>query len=401
MLYSGFYLKGSWDANGVYDAAWGNGLEHAQFVDDGTNGDETANDNIWTVQVELYPDNGAHTWQWGINDDAHIWIAGNFEFQVIDDSPQTLSYTILSLTDMDVMVTFQVDMNLLENVSDVFIAGDFNGWSGINNPMNDVDTDGIFIAEILFPMGSNRYQEYKFINGEEWEFVNNRFFQLDDTAPLQILDVVNFNNMSPYDFISQDVTVAFRVNMTNVEQIGVVTIAGDFNGWNTTDYILDDFNFPGIHRIDILFAAGSYRYHEYKYLNDGVYEDGFNRWLEIDDSNATQLLDVVFFSDDVVSSDESLLPNVIAAFNNYPNPFNPSTTISFSINEALPYATIKIINVKGQLVEEFHFENLNSGIHQIEWNGKDKSGKSVASGLYFSILQTHRETLSQKMILLK
>ncbi|PLX11223.1 MAG: hypothetical protein C0598_08560, partial [Marinilabiliales bacterium] len=94
MLYDGFFLKGSWDENGNYDPSWGNGAEHSMFYDDGTNGDETAGDHIWTCQLDLTSDGGANTWEWGINDTEHNWIAGNWQFSVIDGTPQTLSWNV-------------------------------------------------------------------------------------------------------------------------------------------------------------------------------------------------------------------------------------------------------------------------------------------------------------------
>ncbi|HEY9115564.1 MAG TPA: lamin tail domain-containing protein [Bacteroidales bacterium] len=92
--YSGFFLKGSWDVTGYYDASWGNGMEHSAFYDDGTHGDVTAGDHIWTCQQDLVVDNGANTWEWGVNDADHNWIAGNWQFTVPDENPQTLSWIV-------------------------------------------------------------------------------------------------------------------------------------------------------------------------------------------------------------------------------------------------------------------------------------------------------------------
>ena len=92
--YDGFNLKGSWDGSGNYDAGWNGGAEHSAFYDDGTNGDVTADDNIWTCQQDLVVDNGANSWEWGVNDSEHNWIAGNWQFTIPDDSPQTQSWTV-------------------------------------------------------------------------------------------------------------------------------------------------------------------------------------------------------------------------------------------------------------------------------------------------------------------
>ncbi len=100
MMYDGFFLKGSWDSNGQYDPSWGGGVEHAQFYDDGTNGDAVADDHIWTAQVDLVVDNGSNTWEWGVNDTEHNWIAGNWQFTVPDQTPQTHIWAIPDVVDL-------------------------------------------------------------------------------------------------------------------------------------------------------------------------------------------------------------------------------------------------------------------------------------------------------------
>ena len=94
MNYDGFFLKGSWDGNGQYDPSWGGGAEHSQFYDDGTNGDAVAGDHIWTCQQDLVVDGGSNTWEWGVNDTEHNWIAGNWQFTIPDQTAQSLTWVI-------------------------------------------------------------------------------------------------------------------------------------------------------------------------------------------------------------------------------------------------------------------------------------------------------------------
>jgi len=68
----------------------------------------------------------------------------------------------------------------------------------------------------------------------------------------------------------------------------------------------------------------------------------------------------------------------------YPNPFHSSTTLSFSSKESIQNAEIKIYNIKGQLVRELRFDaSPLSRFHQISWDGTDKNGNMVSSGLYY------------------
>ena len=95
--YTGFALKGSWDAYGNYDVNWNGDAEHTDFYDDGTHGDAVAGDDIWSVLVYLVPDGGTNTWEWGVNDQDGNWIDGNFQFTVPDVNAQTMSYTTLNV----------------------------------------------------------------------------------------------------------------------------------------------------------------------------------------------------------------------------------------------------------------------------------------------------------------
>jgi len=81
---------------------------------------------------------------------------------------------------------------------------------------------------------------------------------------------------------------------------------------------------------------------------------------------------------------------------NYPNPFNPSTTISFSINTE--NTELVIYNLKGQRIREFSVSNDQSSI---VWNGTDQTGESVSSGIYFYKLRVGTYVHTKKMILMK
>jgi Ca-activated chloride channel homolog len=88
--------------------------------------------------------------------------------------------------------------------------------------------------------------------------------------------------------------------------------------------------------------------------------------------------------------------------NNYPNPFNPSTTISFYIAVgAGKTKLIKIYNALGQLVAVFDVSDYPAGFHQIRFDGVDFSGKPLPSGLYFARLQVGDEVSTLRLLLQK
>ena len=105
-----------------------------------------------------------------------------------------------------------------------------------------------------------------------------------------------------------------------------------------------------------------------------------------------------------VSAGEESVNSVSALIGNYPNPFNPSTTISFTIsNEHNERVQIDVFNVKGQKVKAFPINiSTHSLINSITWNGTDQANNPVSSGLYFYKLTANGKTIdSKKMMLIK
>ncbi|MBI9032556.1 T9SS type A sorting domain-containing protein [bacterium] len=98
--------------------------------------------------------------------------------------------------------------------------------------------------------------------------------------------------------------------------------------------------------------------------------------------------------------DEMLLGTQM--FANYPNPFNPSTTISFSVAES-QVVTIDIYNIKGQLVKHVFNDKVSevNTKQSVVWNGRDSDEHNVASGIYFTIMKTGNKRFANKSILIK
>ena len=109
---AGYRIKGSWDTNQyhAYDPGWGLGQLY-DLYDDGTNGDETAGDHIWTVMLDLVPDGGTNSWQWGVTQPSGEWIDGNWQFQVTDTTDFELTFVTPAMTEQDVAVVFSVNMS--------------------------------------------------------------------------------------------------------------------------------------------------------------------------------------------------------------------------------------------------------------------------------------------------
>jgi len=88
---------------------------------------------------------------------------------------------------------------------------------------------------------------------------------------------------------------------------------------------------------------------------------------------------------------------------NFPNPFNPTTTISFELNtETSESIELSIYNLKGQKVKSYHInQSTVLPINSVTWDGKDDKNQPVSSGIYFYKLQSGDIEVSKKMLLLK
>jgi hypothetical protein len=106
-------------------------------------------------------------------------------------------------------------------------------------------------------------------------------------------------------------------------------------------------------------------------------------------------------ADASTSADPGVVPDMITQLNsNYPNPFNPTTTISFNLAKDTD-VTLQVYNIKGQLVNTLINETYTAGEHSVVWNGKDKRGSTVSSGVYLYKLKTTDHTDVKRMMLIK
>lgn len=104
--------------------------------------------------------------------------------------------------------------------------------------------------------------------------------------------------------------------------------------------------------------------------------------------------------DSYVSNQDAVASLPVRNLRNYPNPFNPSTVISFESNKP-SVAGLQIFNTKGQLVKTLHNGPIQSGTNSFVWDGTNDAGKTVASGIYFYRLQSPDGTFSRKMLMMK
>ena len=100
---------------------------------------------------------------------------------------------------------------------------------------------------------------------------------------------------------------------------------------------------------------------------------------------------------------EAIMPTKLALHSNYPNPFNPTTTIRFDVPEfyANKKVSLQVFNIVGQRVATLLNGNVDSGQHEITWDSRNDQGNPLPSGMYFVIMQAEKFRKVHKMMLVK
>ncbi|HSR16783.1 MAG TPA: FlgD immunoglobulin-like domain containing protein, partial [Ignavibacteriaceae bacterium] len=100
---------------------------------------------------------------------------------------------------------------------------------------------------------------------------------------------------------------------------------------------------------------------------------------------------------------KKIIPETQLIARNYPNPFNPSTIISFSIPYDLTNSRTELIvyNIQGEVVRRLSDETLPSGNYLTRWDGANDLGSQVTSGIYIYSLRVADKQVSGKMTMIK
>jgi len=102
----------------------------------------------------------------------------------------------------------------------------------------------------------------------------------------------------------------------------------------------------------------------------------------------------------MLSSEEDMIPEVFALYNNYPNPFNPITNIKYDIPEVSD-VRIDIYNLAGQRVRTLVSKQHQPGRFKIQWNATNDAGSPVASGMYIYKIHAKDFVSVKKLLLMK
>ncbi|MBK9304212.1 MAG: T9SS type A sorting domain-containing protein [bacterium] len=134
--------------------------------------------------------------------------------------------------------------------------------------------------------------------------------------------------------------------------------------------------------------------------NDLCFASGGDRMFV---SDAVRGLIYVIQSEPSTGADPEadLPPRLTELHGNYPNPFNPSTTLRFALSAEGP-VTLEIYDLSGRRVRQLlRSESLPACEHAVVWDGRDDEGRAAAAGVYLVSLRTREKSFSGKIVLVK
>lgn len=139
--------------------------------------------------------------------------------------------------------------------------------------------------------------------------------------------------------------------------------------------------------------------HEYSFIDTDIIPGMTYVYTLADISYANEL---VIHDDHAITLtiDENDVPDAFALEANYPNPFNPSTIIPYSISNK-GKVSLCIYDISGKLIRTLINGYVPAGYHEILWDGKDNLGYDVNSGVYISRLNTENNSTQRKMLMIK
>ncbi len=101
-----------------------------------------------------------------------------------------------------------------------------------------------------------------------------------------------------------------------------------------------------------------------------------------------------------VETEDPIIPDEFIVHQNFPNPFNPETEIRFALTKA-SHVVINIYNTLGQQIETLVDTQYAAGFHSVRWDGKNRNGSPVSSGVYLYQIQAGEFSQVRKMSLIR
>ncbi len=227
-------------------------------------------------------------------------------------------------------------------------------------------------------------------------------------------------DIAPDDYTNKPIDVIYRVDMTYYSPLPADTVGLDGSqyplNWNVppTTFLKDDGVYPDevlgddIYSVRVRFPVNTWKSVEYKYLFNSSFECSLsgNREVFLNDAvydtvGVNPLILPVVYYEDYCKMGVGEVPGkrLLQLEQNTPNPFNPVTTMKFTLPREA-HATLTVYDAAGRVVKVLIDGPLSQGPHEVAWDGIDYAGQRVASGVYFYELLADGAKQSRKLVIL-
>jgi len=308
------------------------------------------------------------------------------------------------------------DMNVNLDDDGVVILSNGDGTAPL---VKEYDLDLNLISETVIPIDATytSVRQTDLVKGENCYYIAGKNLDYSDRAYILKVDT-NFNLLWEFNYNYDEFALVGSINIDSDGNLACFCIyggfvlspsmtllsssdheeiyIGGFSGYNN-NYAIQYNLWQTLSQFDSqlkLIKELELTHTAYKTIVIG--DDYFICAGEHDDQVYVSKIHTSQFTD--VSNDDVTEP--VVNLNCYPNPFNPNTTIEFTL--ANPAQTgLAVYNIKGQLIKQLINQRLQSGNHKVHWNGTDSNNNPSASGIYFSVLKTEKSISVNKITLLK
>ncbi len=257
-------------------------------------------------------------------------------------------------------------------------------------------------------------------------------YDLNNPVQPQFLSTSSFNSLLGNQHYTDDIEIIVQNNIAYVSFVNYWTVnqiyLSDIFIFDITDienWILLNTITSDVTRSNSIEVVGDYLYSVSKELEAQIYMyqldglggfsllasytsdictqsqvtdfDVFNGKLYLCQEYVLSCFDILYYTEN--DSFEIAPSNEISAYN-YPNPFNPETTISYELTNK-GNVSVDIYNLKGQKVKTLFSESQEAGKHSLVWRGDNDAGKQVSSGTYLYRVKSSNDEIVKKMLMLK
>lgn len=231
-------------------------------------------------------------------------------------------------------------------------------------------------------------------------------YDLDDDSDLDIVTSTFGSYESVISWFENDGNENFTNHIISSDYDGAYSIfVTDIDNDNDND-VLSTFGVDD--KVTLFINDGMENFTDFDIITDF---DGAHcvYATDVDDDDDMDVISLSIYDDKIVWHENLLNSsingncelNTLKSSVNYPNPFNPSTTIEFNISN-ISYVELSIMNIEGQIVCKLVDKVMNMGKHCILWDGRNKYNDFVSSGVYYYILKEEGKIVDkQKMVLMK